>query len=125
MPLVDVFGNEGTVPSAQMLSEVPKSNEGAMFGFTFTVKVVEVAHCPEEGVNVYVPEAWLSTTARLHTPEILLEDNAGNEGTGSPAQIDSDVPKLNVGVSTGFTVTEKLVAEAHCPASGVNRYVPE
>jgi len=56
MPLVDVFGNVGTVPPAHIVNVVPKLNAGVMFGATVTVKVAVVAHCPAVGVNVYVPE---------------------------------------------------------------------
>ena len=49
----------------------------------------------------------------------FVEDD-GNTGTEDPAQIDSVVPKLNVGVTFGFTVTESDAVTAHCPASGVN-----
>lgn len=51
-PFVDVAGNTGTPAPAQMVSELPKAKEGVMFGFTVTVKVVVVAHCPAVGVNV-------------------------------------------------------------------------
>ena len=61
----------------------------------------------------------------LHEPLILLEDAAGNDGTVPPAQIVRVVPKLNVGVMFGFTVTVNVVDRAHCPAVGVNVYMPE
>jgi hypothetical protein len=54
--LSDVAGNVGTIASAHMVSEVPNANVGVMFGFTVTVNVAVVAHCPAVGVNVYVPE---------------------------------------------------------------------
>ena len=44
MPLSDVVGNVGTVPSAQIVSVIPKAKVGVTFGFTVTVKVVVVAH---------------------------------------------------------------------------------
>jgi hypothetical protein len=44
IPLVDVAGNVGTIPPAQIVSDVPKLNVGGMFGFTVTVKLVVVAH---------------------------------------------------------------------------------
>ena len=59
------------------------------------------------------------TVEGLHEPLILFEDAAGNVGTVPPAQIVRVVPKLNVGVSIGFTVTAKVVIAAHCPISGV------
>lgn len=47
-------------------------------------------------------------------------DVAGSVGTELPAQIDKAVPKLNVGVTLGCTVTDNVVDVAHCPAAGVN-----
>lgn len=51
-------------------------------------------------------------------------DVVGKPGTAPPAQIADDVPKLNVGVIFGFTVTVKVVGLAHNPAVGVNVYTP-
>ena len=42
-----------------------------------------------------------------------------------PAQMVRLVPKLNVGVTFGFTVTVNVVVVAHNPAVGVNVYTPE
>ncbi len=56
MPLVDVSGNIAAVAPAQIVCAVPKLNVGVRFGFTVTLNVVLVAHCPAEGVNEYVPE---------------------------------------------------------------------
>lgn len=70
-------------------------------------------------MNVYVPEFWLSITAGLQVPAMPFTEFAGNKGTLLPAQIVKVVPKLNVGVTIGFTVTFKVVPFAHCPASGV------
>ena len=44
MPLFEVFGNTGTVPPEQMVSEVPKLNVGVILGFTTTFLVIEMAH---------------------------------------------------------------------------------
>jgi len=52
-------------------------------------------------------------------------DVVGRVGTVPPAQIVSVVPKLNVGIIFGATVTVKVVGNAHCPAVGVNVYTPE
>ena len=52
IPFSDVVGKTGTVPSAQTVSDVPKSNMGARFGLTVTVNVVVVAHNPAVGVKV-------------------------------------------------------------------------
>ena len=56
MLLFDVVGNAGTDPPGHILSEVPKLKTGVALGVTVTVKVAVVAHTPEVGVNVYVPE---------------------------------------------------------------------
>ena len=120
IPLLDVVGNNGTVPFEQIVSVVPKLNVGVMFGFTVTVKVVVVAHNPAVGVNVYTPLAVLLTTDRFHVPVIPLVDVVGNVGTVPPEQIVSVVPKLKVGVIFGLTVTVKVVVVAQRPAVGVN-----
>ena len=52
MPFDEVVGRTGTVPPAQMEPEVPKLNVGVTIGFTVTVYVAVVAHCPAEGVNI-------------------------------------------------------------------------
>ena len=52
IPLVDVFINAGTDPPEQMVSDVPKSNEGVRLGLTVTVKVIVVAQIPASGVKV-------------------------------------------------------------------------
>ena len=77
------------------------------------------------GVNVYVPLAVLLTAAGLHVPVIPLSDVPGNVGTLAPLQIVNDVPKLNVGVIIGFTVTVNVVVVPHwLGLLGVNVYVP-
>jgi hypothetical protein len=123
--LSDVVGNVGTVSPEQIVSVVPKANVGVTFGVTVTVNVVVVAHCPAVGVNVCVPLAVLLTTDGLHVPVMLLVDVVGNVGTVAPEQIVSVVPKLNVGVMFGLTVTVNVVGFAHKPAVGVKVYVPE
>ena len=52
MPLVDVPGNEGTDPPAQIVSVVPKLNTGTMIGLTVTDSDVGTAHNPGFGVKV-------------------------------------------------------------------------
>jgi hypothetical protein len=56
---------------------------------------------------------------------IPFNDVLKNVGTVPPEQIESDVPKLNVGVTIGLTVTINDAVIAHCPADGVNVYVSE
>lgn len=58
-------------------------------------------------------------------PAIPLRDKLTKAGTPAPAQMVEVVPKLNVGVRFGLTVTVNVAVVAHCPASGVNVYVPE
>ena len=55
----------------------------------------------------------------LHVPLILLVDTLDNEGTDPPVQILNDVPKLNVGVMFGVTITLKVVLVAHSPGVGI------
>ena len=117
---VDVVGRVGTVPPAHIVSVVPKLNVGVMFGLTVTLNVAERAHCPAVGVNVYTTEFWLSTVDGLHVPVILLSDVVGSVGTVPPEHTVSVVPKLNVGVRFGFTVTVKVNGKAHTPEAGVN-----
>ncbi len=62
----------------------------------------------------------MSTIDGLQLPVILLVDVPGSVGTVPPAQMVSEVPKLNVGVILGLTVTVKVAVVAHCPAVGVN-----
>ena len=120
MPLLEVVGNKGTVPPKQIVSELPKLNVGVTLGVTVTVNVVVVAQRPAVGVNVYTPLAVLLTTDGLHVPVIPLVDVVGNVGTVPPEHIVSVVPKLNVGVIFGLTVTVKVVVVAQRPAVGVN-----
>jgi hypothetical protein len=48
-----------------------------------------------------------------------LPDVDGKEGTDPPAQIVSEVPKGNVGVMLGATVTVRVTGGEHNPADGV------
>ena len=56
----------------------------------------------------------------FHVPAIPFTDVVGNGGTVAPAQIVSAVPKLNIGVMFGFTVTVNVTVVAHNPPVGVN-----
>ena len=62
----------------------------------------------------------MSTADGLHVPFIPFVDVFGNVGTDPPAQMVSVVPKLNVGVRFGLTVTVNVAGNAHWPAVGVN-----
>ena len=59
-------------------------------------------------------------TAGLQLPVIPFIEVVGKAGTVAPAQIDKLVPKLNVGVMFGVTVSVNDVVVAHWPAVGVN-----
>ena len=120
IPLIDVFGNTGAAVPEQIGAITAKV--GVTAGVTVTSIVVVVAHWPASGVNVYVPLAVLLTTAGTHVPVIPFVDVNGNTGAIAPLQIG--VTAAKVGVMIGFTVTVNDVVVAHCPASGVNVYVP-
>jgi phosphate starvation-inducible membrane PsiE len=111
MPFTERVGKTGAVP---------KLNVGVSIGLTVTVNVVGTAHKPAVGVNVYVPFAVLSIVDGLHVPVMPLVDVVGNAGAVAPLQILKVVPKLNVGVIFGLTVTVNVCVVAHWPAVGVN-----
>ena len=125
IPLVDVVGKAGTVPPAQTVRVVPKVNVGVTFGLTVTVSVVTVAQGPGSGVNVYVLEFRLSIAAGLHVPFIPLVEGVGKAGAIPPEQMVRVVPKVNVGIIFGVTVTVNVVTVAQGPGSGVKVYVLE
>lgn len=110
--------NAGTIAPSYTVVSVLTAIDGIVF--TSRVKLVPTAHCPADGVNVYVPLDILSTTAGLHVPLIPFVDVLGNGGTAAPVQIDWKVPKLKVGVTIGFTVTVNVNGSTHCPGAGVN-----
>ena len=62
----------------------------------------------------------MSATAGLHVPVSPLLDIVGKAGTVPPTQMVSPVPKLNVGMVLGVTVTVNVTLPAHAPAAGVN-----
>ena len=64
-------------------------------------------------------EDVLLTVAGLQLPEIPFIEVPGSDGTDPPSQIESEVPKLNVGVTFGFTVTVNISVVAQIPADGV------
>ena len=61
----------------------------------------------------------MSTVEGFHVPVTPFVDVPGSTGTVLPAQIVSEVPKLNKGVVFGVTVTVRLVTGAHNPGEGV------
>ena len=62
---------------------------------------------------MYVPETWLLAVAGFHVPVTPLSDVPGNAGTVPFSQIVKVVPKLNVGVTFGVTVTSNVAGNAH------------
>ena len=59
----------------------------------------------------------------LQVPVIPFIDVAGSVGATDPVQIRFTAAK--VGVMLELTTTFKVVVPAHCPAAGVNVYVPD
>ena len=55
-------------------------------------------------------------------PIIPFVDVPGKAGTEPPAQILSVVPKVNVGVTRGITVTDIVIGIPHWPPAGVKVY---
>ena len=58
--------------------------------------------------------------AGFQVPDIPLSEIEGRAGTLAPAQTERAVPKENVGIVFGLTVTFSVKTVAHCPGSGVN-----
>jgi hypothetical protein len=114
-----------TVPSVTVVSGLEFASGK---GFTVTDnEAVGSAHCPLAVVNVYIPDAVLLIADGLQLPEIPFEDVAGKDGGVLPWQRFKLVPKLNDGVTTGFTVTVNVAGAMHCPGktTGVNVYTPD
>jgi hypothetical protein len=64
----------------------------------------------------------LLTVVGFQIPVIPLFEVVDNIGAKAPLHIAGI--EVNVGVVGAFTVTESVVVDAHCPAVGVNVYVP-
>ena len=87
IPSLDMVCKVGTVPPVHIVSDVPKLNVGEMFGITYTSTIVEAAHLPGSGLNVYTAEVVLLTVEGLHVPVIPSIDVVGNTGAALPSQI--------------------------------------
>jgi len=118
MPLVDVVGKAGIEDPAQYGPAELKA--GVIIGLTVIVSVVVTAHCPAEGVNVYVVVAVL-LIAGLQVPLMPFVEVVGRAGIEAPEQ--NGPAELKAGVTTGLIVIVSVVVTAHCPADGVNVYV--
>ena len=80
MPLLDVAGNVGAVLFWH--SGPIAVNDGVICGSTTMVNVASIAHCPADGVNVYVvvPAVAVLMVAGLHVPVMPFVEVAGNAG---------------------------------------------
>jgi hypothetical protein len=115
-PSLDVVGNASEFPPEQMGATAVKA--GVTSWFTVIVRVAAEAHCPVAGVNVYIVVAVLFK-AGDQLPVIPLLEVVGNALKVSPEQIGATAVKVGI-VVVWFTVIVSVVAEAHCPAVGVN-----
>jgi hypothetical protein len=79
------------------------------------VNVVDTAHCPKSGVNVYVVVAVLLNTGD-QLPVIPFTEVVGKLNV-LPAHNGGTA--VNVGVTIGLTVIVTGVTTEHCPAVGV------
>jgi len=93
---------------------------GVITGLIVIVSVVVTAHCPAEGVNVYVVVEVL-LIAGLQVPVMPLVEVVGRAGIEAPEQYGPT--ELKAGVTIGLIVIVSVVVTAHCPAEGVNVYV--
>ena len=80
IPLFDVVGKVGAALFWQ--SGPIAVNVGVICGSIVTLKVAVFAHCPADGVKVYVvvPAVAVLIVAGLHVPGIPLLDVAGSVG---------------------------------------------
>jgi hypothetical protein len=62
----------------------------------------------------------LLTVDGFQLPVTPFVEVDGNAGTVPFVQMVNEFPKLNTGVTIGFTVTANEAVSAHWPASGVN-----
>jgi hypothetical protein len=116
--LLEVRGRSGMLVPAQYGPACVKLGvTGAVMAM---VIVAVVAHCPSDGVKVYVVVVVV-LIAGDQTPEILLLEVRGRLGMLVPAQYGPACVKLGV---TGAVMAMVIVAVvAHCPAEGVKVYV--
>lgn len=139
MVVVDPLPDDVTLPGVRVIVHVPDAGNplsgtlpvatvqegwvtapgtgGEGTGFIVTVIVVDNAHCPAEGVNVYVVVVVLFMTG-LQEPVIPFKDVEGRDGIEVPAQYGPAA--LNDGKVLGVIVIVRLTVVAHWPAPGVN-----
>ena len=117
IPLLDVAGSVGAVLFWQ--SGPIGVNAGVICGSIVMINGAVVAHCPADGVNVYVvvPAVAVLIVAGLHVPVIPFVEVVGSAGAVEFWQSGPIV--LNVGVINGLMVIVNVPCVAHCPAAGV------
>ena len=93
IPLVEVVGSGLSTSPLQIGATALKV--GVVLLLTVIVTVVELAHCPELGVNVYVVVAVLFK-AGDHVPVIPFVEVVGKGLKVSPLQIGDTVLKVGV-----------------------------
>ena len=101
IPFVEVFGNIGIGPTPQMVMLFPNENWASVLGITVTLITTVVPQVPAAGLNVYVPEFWLSITPGLQLPAMPLLD-AGSAGAGLPWQSVDGGREVNFVGMIGF-----------------------
>ena len=115
-PFVDVVGNgDKTDPEHIGATALNIGTIGTLL--TTMVIVVELAHKPVVGVNVYVVVEVLFN-AGDQVPVIPFVDVVGNVFIVAPEHIGATAVK--VGVILGLTVIVSVVEVAHKPVVGVN-----
>ena len=115
IPFSDIVGSADKVAPEQIAAT--GLNVGVIFGLTVIVSVAVVAHCPADGVNVYIVVAVLFN-AGDQVPVMPFSDVVGNADNVPPKHIAAT--GLNVGVTLALTVIVSVVVVAHWPADGVN-----
>ena len=91
-------------------------------GFTTTVMVAIVPHCPAFGVKVYTVEPALAVlmVAGFHVPVMPFVEVVGRVPGVAPTQYG---PRwVKVGVTEVLTTTIIVPVVPHCPALGVKVY---
>ena len=118
MPFAEVAGSAGAAlfwHSGPICVSV-----GVTCDVTLMLKVATDAHCPADGVKVYVavPAVLVLIVAGLHVPVIPLVEVMGSVGG---AEFWQRAPiALNVGTTGGLIVIFNVAVVAHCPEPCVN-----
>ena len=109
MPLLEMDGKTGTADPLQIAATWV--NTGITLAFTVTVSVFVVAHCPADGVKVYVAVLVLLTVAGDHVPVIPSNEIVGKTGAAEPLQMAGIAE--NVGKISFVTFTVAVAVAGH------------